>query len=353
MSSQPHQSVPGIEPRDAGHLATTLQSRLVSLLDLQLALKHIHWNIVGPSFLSVHEMLDEQVEPVREMADELAERIATLGGEPNGNPGAIVEQRTWDDYSLRPRHVPDPPPRNSTRSTRGSSPTIARPWPTTGVPRPDHRGHPHRPDRQAGDVPVVRPLVHRTGRRNRRTVAGQSGHSCRRSTATHARPRMPGREPTTEEALAAEKAAAEIDVDAVEKPYREMTRTGPRSRAKVRSCNPRPNRVPTEGVPIMIVTAGPAASCVGRVGSIGLGRPEHALGEGDLESGVDDRRRPERRRRRSGSANDQRSWARASTRSRSRYWTRRSRSAVLPGLGRGRTSSDVPNRLEEDLLGPP
>ena len=100
MTSQPHDTVPGLESSDAVALTETLQSRLVALLDLHLALKHIHWNVVGPSFLSVHQMLDDQVGPVRDMSDELAERIATLGGQPDGNPQAIVDGRDWDDYPL-------------------------------------------------------------------------------------------------------------------------------------------------------------------------------------------------------------------------------------------------------------
>ena len=34
------------------------------------------------------------------MVDEIAERIATLGGSPVGTPGAIVDAARWDDYSL-------------------------------------------------------------------------------------------------------------------------------------------------------------------------------------------------------------------------------------------------------------
>jgi starvation-inducible DNA-binding protein len=60
----------------------------------------VHWNVVGPHFIGVHLMLDPQVEAVRAMVDETAERIATLGGSPAGTPGAIVAQRGWDDYSL-------------------------------------------------------------------------------------------------------------------------------------------------------------------------------------------------------------------------------------------------------------
>jgi starvation-inducible DNA-binding protein len=34
------------------------------------------------------------------MVDDVAERIATLGGSPKGTPGTLVAERTWDDYSI-------------------------------------------------------------------------------------------------------------------------------------------------------------------------------------------------------------------------------------------------------------
>lgn len=93
-------TVAGVEPQSAEKVAGLLQQRLVSLLDLQLTLKHIHWNVVGPNFIAVHEMLDPQVDRTRSMSDELAERIATLGYEPMGTPGYIANHRGWDDYRL-------------------------------------------------------------------------------------------------------------------------------------------------------------------------------------------------------------------------------------------------------------
>lgn len=63
-------------------------------------LKHVHWNVVGPNFIGVHEMLDPQVDLVRGYADAVAERIATMGGAPIGTPGALVEGRSWDDYAI-------------------------------------------------------------------------------------------------------------------------------------------------------------------------------------------------------------------------------------------------------------
>ena len=93
-------TVPGMKSDSAERVTALLQDRLNSLSDLALTLKHVHWNVVGPNFISVHTMLDPQVDAVRAMADAIAERIATLGGSPTGTPGALVAQRDWDDYSL-------------------------------------------------------------------------------------------------------------------------------------------------------------------------------------------------------------------------------------------------------------
>ena len=93
-------TVPGMSTSDGTEVATLLQDRLNALTDLHLTLKHIHWNVVGPHFIAVHEMLDPQVEAVRAMADDTAERMATLGVAPIGTPGALVANRTWDDYAI-------------------------------------------------------------------------------------------------------------------------------------------------------------------------------------------------------------------------------------------------------------
>ena len=93
-------TVPGIPRRHAVEAVELLADRLTALLDLQLTLKHVHWNVVGPHFIAVHEMLDPHAAAVRSMTDELAERMAALGGEPVGTPGAVVERRSWSDYPL-------------------------------------------------------------------------------------------------------------------------------------------------------------------------------------------------------------------------------------------------------------
>ncbi|NUR08166.1 MAG: DNA starvation/stationary phase protection protein [Nocardioidaceae bacterium] len=95
-----HYTAPGLGEADAGRIIELLQSRLHAANDLHLTLKHVHWNVVGPHFFAVHQMIDPQVEKVRSMADDLAERIATLGGSPKGTPGSIVAERDWDDYTI-------------------------------------------------------------------------------------------------------------------------------------------------------------------------------------------------------------------------------------------------------------
>lgn len=93
-------TIPGLTDKQGARVAELLQKQLSTYSDLHLTLKHIHWNVVGPNFIGVHEMIDPQVVLVRGYADQCAERIAALGASPQGTPGAIIKDRTWDDYSL-------------------------------------------------------------------------------------------------------------------------------------------------------------------------------------------------------------------------------------------------------------
>jgi starvation-inducible DNA-binding protein len=93
-------TIPGMSEKQGAEVAELLQKQLSTYNDLHLTLKHIHWNVVGPNFIGVHEMIDPQVVLVRGYADDVAERIAALGYSPKGTPGAIIGDRTWDDYSV-------------------------------------------------------------------------------------------------------------------------------------------------------------------------------------------------------------------------------------------------------------
>lgn len=97
---EPTMQVPGLDETAQRQAIKVLQNRLNSLIDLHLTLKHVHWNVVGRNFIAVHEMLDPQVDAVRDMSDTVAERIATLGGAPRGTPGYVASERSWSDYRL-------------------------------------------------------------------------------------------------------------------------------------------------------------------------------------------------------------------------------------------------------------
>jgi starvation-inducible DNA-binding protein len=91
----------GLSTGEAEKLGDILQARLASLIDLSLILKHVHWNVVGPGFVAVHELMDAQVESTRGMVDAVAERISTLGGVAAGLATQVVEMRAGDEeYAL-------------------------------------------------------------------------------------------------------------------------------------------------------------------------------------------------------------------------------------------------------------
>ena len=88
MATTATQRIPGMTSDDTKAVIETLSERLAALIDLALTLKHVHWNVVGPLHRRPRDT-DPQVDAVRKMVDETAERIATLGGTLR-DPGAVV-----------------------------------------------------------------------------------------------------------------------------------------------------------------------------------------------------------------------------------------------------------------------
>ena len=80
---------PGARIQDA---ATDLQATLVELVDLSLQAKQLHWNVTGPAFKPLHEMLDELAGDYRDWSDMVAERLAALGRAPDGRVGTVARE---------------------------------------------------------------------------------------------------------------------------------------------------------------------------------------------------------------------------------------------------------------------
>ncbi|MCX5387198.1 Dps family protein [Streptomyces sp. NBC_00083] len=71
-------------------VGSALQGALVDLVDLSLAAKQVHWNVVGPRFRSVHLQLDDVVATARQYSDTVAERAAALGVNPDGRAATVA-----------------------------------------------------------------------------------------------------------------------------------------------------------------------------------------------------------------------------------------------------------------------
>ncbi|MDR2113708.1 MAG: DNA starvation/stationary phase protection protein, partial [Bifidobacteriaceae bacterium] len=75
----------------APHTNPILQAALVDLIDLSLLAKQAHWNVRGTNFRSVHLELDEVIDQVRIYSDDVAERLAAVGGSPDGRANTVAE----------------------------------------------------------------------------------------------------------------------------------------------------------------------------------------------------------------------------------------------------------------------
>ena len=77
-----------------------LNQTLADGLDLQLQIKQAHWNVKGADFIGVHELLDKISDSVRDQVDEIAERVAQLGGVAEGTVQRVQTRTHLAEYPL-------------------------------------------------------------------------------------------------------------------------------------------------------------------------------------------------------------------------------------------------------------
>ena len=81
-------------------LIESLNTALATVLDLQLQVKQAHWNIKGPQFFARHELFDKVAGRLRDSADDIAERAATLGGYAQGTVRLAASHSKLPEYEL-------------------------------------------------------------------------------------------------------------------------------------------------------------------------------------------------------------------------------------------------------------
>ncbi|MEZ5930986.1 MAG: DNA starvation/stationary phase protection protein [Alphaproteobacteria bacterium] len=78
----------GIENRKV--MVNGLSGLLADTFVLLIKTQGYHWNVVGPLFVSIHELTERQYQNLFEAADEIAERIRALGYPAPGSMNAMI-----------------------------------------------------------------------------------------------------------------------------------------------------------------------------------------------------------------------------------------------------------------------
>lgn len=84
-----------------------LNARLADAIDLALITKQAHWNLKGPNFIAVHEMLDPMRTTIDTHVDIIAERIAQLDGIALGTSQVVAKATALASYPTDIRKAPD------------------------------------------------------------------------------------------------------------------------------------------------------------------------------------------------------------------------------------------------------
>lgn len=87
-----------IPEQNRRRLVDLLNARLADVTDLYTQTKQAHWNVKGSDFIQLHELYDEFFDELTPMADTIAERATTLGGEALGTVRMAAAASTLPEF---------------------------------------------------------------------------------------------------------------------------------------------------------------------------------------------------------------------------------------------------------------
>ncbi len=94
----------GLESRERDGSIRAMNVALANASLLTIKTKKFHWDVVGPQFMTLHKLWDEQYETLTTYVDETAERIRMLGGYPLGTAQGFLKSAELKEY---PGEVPN------------------------------------------------------------------------------------------------------------------------------------------------------------------------------------------------------------------------------------------------------
>ena len=97
----------GLKSNTKTAMIDLLNARLADAIDLALVTKQAHWNLKGPTFIAVHELLDQLRGDVDEHVDIIAERVAQLDGVALGTVQTVGTATQLAPYPTDIRKVED------------------------------------------------------------------------------------------------------------------------------------------------------------------------------------------------------------------------------------------------------